>query len=128
MKKSLSIVLAVLVFNLGLVGTAAAGTGGDAAAKRAEKVKAGIQKLGAGKDSHIEVTLADGTKLKGYVSEIKDTSFVVTSDATNAATEVPYPNAKKVQGNNLNTGVKIAIGVAIVVVVLLIIGFATRSA
>ncbi|MFL6374712.1 MAG: hypothetical protein ACJ73D_08615 [Pyrinomonadaceae bacterium] len=103
MKKLLTIVLAVLVFNLALVSTASAATDADKAAKRADKVKAGIQKLGVGKDSRIEVTLNNGTKLKGYVSEIKDGSFVVTSDGTNAATEVPYPNAKKVHKSSKKT-------------------------
>jgi hypothetical protein len=114
MKRPITLALAVLVFNLALVGTASASTDADKAAKRAEKVKAGIQKIGVGRDSRVEVTLNDGTKLKGYVSEIKDGSFVVTSGGTNAVTEVPYPNARNVKGNNLSSGAKIAIAAGII--------------
>ena len=38
--------------------------------------------------------------------------FTVT-DKTGAATSVAYPQVKSVQGNNLSTGAKIAIGVGI---------------
>ena len=48
--------------------------------------------------------------------------FVVMNEKSAAAAEVAYPNAKQVKGNNLSTGVKIIIGVAIVLAVLLIIG------
>jgi hypothetical protein len=116
MKKLITLTLAVLVFNLALVGTATASTEADKAAKRAEKVKAGIQKLGVGRDSRIEVTLADGTKLKGYVSEIKDGSFVVMSDGTNVATEVPYPNAKRVSHHTKKWIIIATVIVAVVVV------------
>jgi hypothetical protein len=126
-KKFFVMGLAALVLNLSLATLAAAETPEAKAAKHAEKVKTNVTKLGTGKDARIEVKLDNGTKLKGYVSEIKDTSFVVANDAGNT-TEVPYPQAKQVKGNNLSTGAKIAIGVGIAVIVLIIFGLATRSA
>jgi hypothetical protein len=120
-KKFFVMGLAALVLNLSLATLAAAETPEAKAAKRAEKVKANITKLGTGKDARIEVKLDNGTKLKGYVSQINDTSFVVATDNGTTA-EVPYPQAKQVKGNNLSTGAKIAIGAAIVFGVLLIIG------
>ena len=84
-------------------------------------MKTDVAKLGTGKDSRIQVKLKDGTKLKGYVSQISENSFVVVDEKTGALAEVPYPNAKQVKGNNLNTGVKILLGVAIVFGILLII-------
>ena len=115
--------MAVLVLNVAF-GATAFGTSSDEekAARDVAKVKANIARLGTGTDARIEVKLKDGSKLKGYVSQINENSFVVMNEKTAAATEVAYPNAKQVKGNNLSTGVKIIIGVAIVLAVLLIIG------
>ena len=111
-----------MVINLFLGASAFAATKEEKAARFAAKVKANITKLGTGKDARVAVKLMDKTKLKGYVSEIKENSFVVIEDTTGAATEVLYPNAKQVKGNNLSDGVKIAIGVGIVLAVLLTLG------
>lgn len=86
---------------------------GTNSSKRAEKVRSAIAKLGTGTQAKIKVKLTDGTKLKGYVSEINAESFSVTNDKTGTVTEVNYGNAKQVKGNNLSTGVKIAIGLGI---------------
>ena len=125
-KKYLTMALVVLVINLSFGGSAYAVTSKETketkAAKLAEKVKVGITKLGTGKDARVKVKLKDGTKLKGYLSQINETSFVVTNEVTGVATEVPYPNAKQVTGNNLAKGYKIAIGVAIIFVVFTLLG------
>src|SRR5258708_40167602 len=81
-KKYLTTVLAVLVLNLAFGVTAFAGTDGEKEAKFAEKVKASVAKLGTGKDARVEVKLKDGTKLKGYVSQINENSFVVMNEKT----------------------------------------------
>jgi small nuclear ribonucleoprotein (snRNP)-like protein len=90
----------------------------------AAKVKAAITKLGTGPEARVAVKLRDKSKLKGYVNDISDNHFVVIDDMTGAATTVPYPQVKKVKGNNLSSGAKIAIGVGIVigVIILLVIG------
>jgi len=85
--------------------------------------KTNIAKLGSGTDAKVQVKLKDGTKLKGYVSQINENSFVVMNEKTGIPTEVPYPNAKQVKGNNLSTGVIIAIGIGIAVAIILLIGF-----
>lgn len=121
-KKYLTLILAVLVLNLSLSASAFAGTKEEKAVKLAEKVKTNITKLGTGKDARIEVKLRDNTKLKGFVSQINENSFVVTDEKTGTTTEVPYPNAKQVKGNNLATGFKIAIGIAVVFLALFILG------
>jgi small nuclear ribonucleoprotein (snRNP)-like protein len=118
LKKIVTIVLIGLVMNLAVF----AETKEDKALKRAEKVKANVTKLGTGKDARVEVKLKDGTKLKGYISEINENGFVVMNEKTGIATTVAYPQTKQVKGNNLSTGVKIAIGVGIFLVVVFLIG------
>jgi hypothetical protein len=91
-------------------------------AKLTAKVKREIARLGIGEEAHIELKLRDNTKLKGYVSEITEEHFTVTNTKTGMATVVTYPEVKKVKGNNLSTGAKIAIGVGIAFLLLVIIG------
>ncbi len=82
--------------------------------RRAEQVKQGIRKLGTGADARVEVKLRDKTKLKGYVSEAGEDSFVIVDEKTNTTSTVPYPQVKQVKGNNHSTAVEIAIGVGVI--------------
>ena len=75
----------------------------------AEKVKAAIAQLGTGQASVVNLRLRDKTKLTGYVSEIKDNSFVVTDLRSSELTTVFYPSAVQLKGNNLSTRTKIII-------------------
>ena len=75
----------------------------------AAKVKAAVAKIGIGPDARIEVRLRDKTKLKGYVSEANENGFVVVNEKTGIATQVAYPQVKKVKGRNNLSGEKIAL-------------------
>ena len=121
-KKYLTVILAVLVINLSLSAVAFGETKEGKEGKFAEKVKANVTKLGTGKDARVEIKLKDGKKLKGYVTQVNESSFVVMDEKTVTPTEVPYPQTKQIKGNNLSTGLKIAIGVGIALAVILIIG------
>jgi hypothetical protein len=121
-KKSLSLLAAFLLFSAVVcVKPALADSKEEKQARFAEKVKTGIHKLGAGKDSIVEVKLRDKTKLTGYVAEVSDTGFVVSNPKLGSSTTVPYADVTQVKGHNLSTGAKIAIGIAIGVGIALII-------
>jgi hypothetical protein len=126
-KKFLSFALIGLILNLALYSTARASVNLEKEAKFTEKVKINIAKLGTGEKARIEVKLKDGTKLKGYISEITDTSFVVTDAKTGAATPVAYSNAKQVKGNNLSKGVRIAIAVGIILAISAVLALISLS-
>ena len=120
-KKVCSVLLSALLLQAAAV-PAFAGTEAEKEARRAEKVRAQVVKLGTGKDALVRVELRDKTKLEGYVSEVGAESFVVT-DKTGKATTVAYPQVGKAKGNNLSTGAKIAIGIGIGAAVTLLIVF-----
>ena len=126
-KKYLTLSLTFLIINLSLSAAVFAETNAEKEAKFAEKIKTNITKLGTGTNAKVEVKLRDGTKLKGYVSQIGEDSFVVTGDKTGVSTNIPYPNARQVRGNNLSTGVQIAIKVGIIVGIILLAGLITRT-
>jgi hypothetical protein len=125
MKKLLTMILACMVLTAVSVQPVAA-SNPEKEARFAGKVKAGIEKLGTGRDTRVEVKLRDKTRLKGYISEVSENGFVVTDAKTGAANSVAYANVAQVKGNNMSTGAKIGIGIGIgvgltILVVLLII-------
>ena len=111
LKRICSVMLSALLLQAAAI-PAFGATSAEKEAKRAEKVRTQLAKLGTGKDARIKVELRDKTKLEGYLSAADADAFTVT-DKNGNSTAVPYPQVGKAQGNNLSTGAKIAIGVGI---------------
>jgi hypothetical protein len=115
-KKSISLTIAVLLATMFFVQPTFAYSAADLKDKKtlfAEKVRLGVLTLGVSKQSVVEVKLRDKTMVKGYVSEMKDDQFSVTNVISGASTNIAYANVAQIRGNNLSTGAKIAIGIAI---------------
>jgi len=125
LKKILSLALAGAFVAAASAQPASAATLGRAEkeAQFAEKVKAGIAQLGTGTEARVEVKLRDKTKLKGYVGEAGAEQFTVVDAKTGAATVVAYPQVQQVKGNNLSKGAKIAIGVGVILIPILVAVF-----
>ena len=122
MKKIVSMALAcLLALALLCQQTPAASSPADKEARLAEKVKAGIMKLGVGPETRVDVKLKDKTRLTGYVSEIGDSSFALTELKSGQVRTVAYPDVVQVKGNNLSTGAKIAITVAVIAAVAIVL-------
>ena len=119
LKKICSVVLAALFLQTVAV-PAFAKSDAEKEAKRAEKVRTQLSKLGTGKDARVRLELRDKTKLEGYVSELGAESFVVINKA-GVATTVAYPQVGKAKGHNLSTGAKIGIGIGIGAAIVLLI-------
>lgn len=120
-KKVLSLALVGFLLCMAGVRVAHADSKEEKATRFAKKVKEGIAKLGTGADARIEVKLRDKTKLKGYVSEAGEDSFVIVHDKTGASSTVTYPQVKQVKGKNLSTAAEIALGVGIIVLPIVIV-------
>ena len=120
-KKIVSLVLVGLLINLAGVKVARADSKEEKQARFAEKVKASVLKLGTGETARVKVQLRDTTKLEGYISAADGNGFTVTNPKTGTATSMTYPQVKSVKGNNFSTGAKIAIGIGIAFVVLVLI-------
>ncbi|HSE20334.1 MAG TPA: hypothetical protein VLB68_01715 [Pyrinomonadaceae bacterium] len=120
-RKLVTLLLMAFVMNLTGVRVAYADSREEKQARFAEKVKANVLKLGTGESARVKVKLRDQAKLEGYISDAGAETFTVTNRKTGVATTVAYPQVKSVQGNNLSTGAKIAIGVGIAAAVIFII-------
>ena len=119
MKKILTFTLAVLLMQTAFVHQTFAETKEE---KFTGKVKTDIARLGTGTDAKIKVKLKDGTKIKGYVMEVNENQFVVMNSKTGQAVPVAYPQVGQVRGNNLSSGVAIAIGIAAALIFIIIAG------
>jgi hypothetical protein len=113
MKKLLTLMVACSMISAVSVRPVAASSKAEKELRFAGKVKQGIEKLGSGSNTRVEVKLRDKTRLKGYISEISENGFVVTDLKTGASNKVAYAEVKQIKGNNMSTGAKIAIGIAI---------------
>ena len=120
-KKLLSFCVAVLLINVPVMTLADAASKEEKEARFAEKVKTNVMKVGTGEAARVKIKLSDKTKVAGYVSAAGDEGFTVIDSKTGVATTIAYAQVKSVQGHNLSTGAKIAIGVGIAAGIIFII-------
>ena len=64
------------------------------------EVKTKVLKLGTGSKAKATAWLADGTKVKGYISEAGENDFVMRDRKTNDPTTVRYADVVKFDRNN----------------------------
>jgi hypothetical protein len=99
LKKYLSTSLAVLLL-FGTIAPAAMAKSKGNQRPSTDEIKIKVAKLGTGAKAKATVWLADGTKVKGYVSQAGDQDFIMHDRNTNAATTVRYADVVKFERNN----------------------------
>jgi hypothetical protein len=110
-KKVLSLVLTGLLINAVAVSSSYARSQ-DEQARNLEKVKENVRKLGVGEEARVEVKLQDGRKLKGYIREAGEDSFIVIDSKSGTATTVDYSQVKQIKGSNRSTAAKVGVNIA----------------
>ena len=79
-----------------------------------EQVKVKVARLGVGEKARVTVRFKDGTKLKGYIAQAKDSEFIVRDRKTDAPSVVRYQNVARVDSNRgHSTARNVALGTAI---------------
>ena len=119
-KKLFSLSLVALLINLAAM-TPAYAASKEKQARFTEKVKVSVLKLGTGEAARVKLKLQDKTKVAGYISAADGDGLTVVDPKTGLVTTIAYSQVKSVQGNNLSTGAKIAIGVGIAAGIIFII-------
>ncbi|MDX6383331.1 MAG: hypothetical protein QOK48_904 [Blastocatellia bacterium] len=127
LKKFLILAMATLLVQMTVPRVAIARTPSEKEARSAEKIKAGIAKIGTGKQAMVKVTLRDGTKLAGYLSEANEDSFVIVDPKLGVSTTVAYPQVKQVRRNNLSGGAWAVIVVGLLVAVGVVVAVAAKD-
>lgn len=93
-----------------------------------EEVKSKVAKLGTGSKAKATVWLADGRKVKGYVSQAGAEDFVMRDRKTDVPTTVRYADVVKFERNNGHSTAKwVTIGAGAGIGGFLIILFATLA-
>ena len=105
--------LAALLLQTFAFGVARAETREEKEAKRAERVKRNVEKIGTGPSTHVIVRMKDETSVEGFVNEIGPDSFVVMGRKANVSTTVKYTDVSKIRGGPLSTKGKIGLGFAV---------------
>ena len=100
-KKFLALVLTLLIINLFFINTAFAQIA-DNEDILSRNVKNTVAKIGTEPNRKLKVTLKDGTKLKGYITEIKNDHFDVLDTRTSKVTTIQYSNVKEAKRDGLS--------------------------
>ena len=83
-------------------------------AQTLEQVKVKVARLGVGDKARVTVKFKDGTKLKGYISQTKDSEFIVRDRKTDAPNVVLYRDVARVDSNRgHSTARNVAIGAGV---------------
>ena len=120
LRKHSTWLLAVLLFIVPITRVAA-----QAPPMTPEKAKIEVAKLGLGEKARATITLKNGTKIKGYVSQADENDFVVRDRKTDTPTTINYADVLKVQKNRghstaRNLGIGIGIGAGALLAIILI--------
>jgi primosomal replication protein N len=79
-----------------------------------EQVKVKVARLGVGEKARVTVRFKDGTRLKGYIAQAKDSEFIVRDRKTDAPSVVSYRDVARVDSNRgHSTARNVALGTAI---------------
>ena len=120
MKKTITLLLALLLTNLLYVSAAAAAPKQDLTP---EQTKAKIARAGTGEKAQVTVWTKDGKKTKGYVSQTNENDFVLRDRKTDAPATIAYGDVTKIDINRghsvlRNTLLGVGIGVGAVLLVI----------
>ena len=119
-KKLLLLMLAFFISSPNVL-LARAQSGAEKQGEELSKIRSKVAKRGVGPNAKVKVTLQDGTKLQGYISEARADNFTVTDAKTGGSVVVEYSQVKQLKGDGLSKGAKIALGVGIAVVAFTVI-------
>ena len=127
LKRSLSIVFAILLSQLS-VSQVYAAPQGEEEARQLAKLKQQVAKRVADKKTKVKIKLRDGTQMQGEIQQAAAENFVVRNKKTGDETTIAYREVAKLRGRGLSKGAKIGIvaaaviGVAVIVAAIILPG------
>lgn len=121
-KKCLSLVLIGALSHMTLLMTPMSVNGQAEKGTRLTITKADVAAFGIGREARVSVKLRQGKKLKGYISQAGEDSFVITDSKTGSTNSIAYGDVAEIKRNKgLSTGKAILIGVGATFGVLLLL-------
>ncbi len=111
-KKYITFTLVCLLLVTANFSVILAQTNVDKNSESIREVRGVVNERETGKKNRVKVIMADGKKLKGYVSEVKDDSFTLVESKTKQSIEIAYADVKKAKKRRSKSE-KLALGIAI---------------
>ncbi len=99
LKKNLSLVLALVLLQVGITPSFGASRG-DTSEAQVSKVKADIAKRGTGEKATVRVKLRNDRELKGYIADAGEDRFIVTIPKSNESVPVNYSDVVEVKNQS----------------------------
>lgn len=112
LKQSLSIVLAIVLFQTSASAVYAAPQG-EKEDRQIAKLKQQVTKRVTDKKTSVKIKLRDGTEVKGKIQQIAAEDFIVLNEKTGDEITIAYREVAKLRGRGLSTGAKTGIAVAV---------------
>jgi hypothetical protein len=115
-KKVLTLALACLVFHVQAGARTLDGAQATKDAQTNAEARAKLDRVGTGEKARVTVWLKGGAKRKGYVSERRETEFVLRDRETDAPSVIAYNDVARVEvnhGHSTARNVALAIGVGV---------------
>jgi hypothetical protein len=94
----------------------------------AEAARAGVERLGVGKNARTEITLRDKRKLKGYISAAGADSFTLADQKTGASQTIAYADVDSVKKPHHGLKTRSWIIIAGVAAAVVIVGIIVKPA
>ena len=113
LKKYLTLTLTILIMNLFFGISAFAQTQNDKDSRLVLNIKNTVAGVGTEPNRKIKITLKDGTKLKGYVTEIKDDNFVLVDKKKGKAAALRYSQVGKAKSDGFSKITAIFVAAAV---------------
>ena len=108
-KRHLAIALSVIItaLSFGMPATATAQSTADT-----EKIRAKVQTLSASRDSQVQVTFRDRTKLKGYIGSVEPVSFTLRDPKDGTSQSIAYSEVDSISkaGGGISTKTWLILG------------------
>lgn len=102
LKKYLVLALTALLLNLSFCVSGFAQTSSDRDSRLILNVKNTVARVGTEPNRKIKIQLKNGTKLKGYITEIKDDYFALLDTKTGKVTSVQYAEVMEAKRDGLS--------------------------
>ena len=113
MKKYAMFLLFTLAINM-VSGYSITAQSQNSDAESLRKLKVKVAKIYSQRRGKIIVKYNDGTKLKGYLTEVKDDNFGITETKTGNVTNIQYAQVKSVNRDAIPPAAKFLIGFGVV--------------
>jgi len=119
MKRTLTTLFLALAIVFSPFGPAAHAKEKQDPATQTAKVKAEVVKRLNKKETHVKITLRNGSQVRGHITQTSDNGFKLADEKTGNPTDIAYDDVTNVEGRGMSKTKKVLIGTGIAAAVII---------